>query len=119
LPDNQILGQDVLRELSLHLERISMTLSYADIQNQLGPQAQSLLDHRCKTVPKERLHLPGSDWVDCNEPNHQVNSNTARQAFRFEKVFTDSACTQSGSLEFSSQRIVLFTTSSQPLLTSP
>jgi class I fructose-bisphosphate aldolase len=41
-----------------------MTLGYADIQSQLGSQAQSLLDHCCKTVPKERLHLPGPDWVD-------------------------------------------------------
>jgi len=38
--------------------------SYADIQKQLGSQSESLLGHVCKTVPKEALHIPGSDWVD-------------------------------------------------------
>jgi class I fructose-bisphosphate aldolase len=30
----------------------------------LGPKAESLLSHVCKTIPKEKLHLPGPDWVD-------------------------------------------------------
>src|SRR6516162_1485931 len=30
----------------------------------LGPEADSLLKHVCKTIPKESLHLPGPDWVD-------------------------------------------------------
>src|ERR1700736_6271243 len=30
----------------------------------LGSEAQSLLEHRCETVPKELLHLPGPDFVD-------------------------------------------------------
>jgi len=30
----------------------------------LGNEADSLLRHRCQTVPKEQLHLPGPDWVD-------------------------------------------------------
>ncbi len=38
--------------------------SYATIQKQLGSQTESLLGHVCKTVPKETLHIPGSDWVD-------------------------------------------------------
>ncbi|MEZ0371865.1 MAG: fructose-bisphosphate aldolase, partial [Candidatus Sericytochromatia bacterium] len=29
----------------------------------LGNEA-SLLEHRCQTVPKEQLHLPGPDFVD-------------------------------------------------------
>jgi class I fructose-bisphosphate aldolase len=41
-----------------------MSISYSDIQRQLGPDAQSLLDHQCRTVPKSSLHLPGPDWVD-------------------------------------------------------
>jgi class I fructose-bisphosphate aldolase len=39
-------------------------MSYSDIQKQLGAKANDLLSHVCKTVPKEKLHLPGSDWVD-------------------------------------------------------
>jgi len=30
----------------------------------LGSDADSLLNHVCKTVPKENLHLPGPDFVD-------------------------------------------------------
>ncbi len=38
--------------------------SYTTIQKQLGSKAEELLGHVCKTVPKEALHTPGSDWVD-------------------------------------------------------
>src|SRR6202048_3612949 len=30
----------------------------------LGPDARDLLEHKCNTVPKEQLHLPGPDFVD-------------------------------------------------------
>jgi fructose-bisphosphate aldolase, class I len=30
----------------------------------LGNEAKALLEHKCKTVPKENLHLPGKDFVD-------------------------------------------------------
>ncbi len=30
----------------------------------LGNEANDLLQHQCKTVPKEKLHLPGPDFVD-------------------------------------------------------
>ncbi|MCK4893641.1 MAG: fructose-bisphosphate aldolase, partial [Calditrichia bacterium] len=30
----------------------------------LGNDADDLLNHKCKTVPKENLHLPGPDFVD-------------------------------------------------------
>jgi class I fructose-bisphosphate aldolase len=39
-------------------------LTVGKIEELLGDQAQDLLTHQCKTVPKEQLHLPGSDWVD-------------------------------------------------------
>ena len=35
-----------------------------DIEALVGPEAQSLLGHTCKTIPKESLHLPGPDFVD-------------------------------------------------------
>jgi class I fructose-bisphosphate aldolase len=39
-------------------------MNYSQLQTLLGSDAESLLAHRCKTIPKEQLHLPGSDWVD-------------------------------------------------------
>jgi class I fructose-bisphosphate aldolase len=36
----------------------------AEIEKLLGDAAKGLLEHKCKTVPKERLHLPGPDFVD-------------------------------------------------------
>jgi class I fructose-bisphosphate aldolase len=30
----------------------------------LGADAPGLLEHQCKTIPKENLHLPGPDYVD-------------------------------------------------------
>jgi len=34
------------------------------LEEVLGADARDLLDHRCQTVPKEQLHLPGHDFVD-------------------------------------------------------
>jgi class I fructose-bisphosphate aldolase len=36
----------------------------ARIQDILGEEAQGLLEHQCKTISKESLHLPGPDFVD-------------------------------------------------------
>ncbi len=35
-----------------------------DIEQTLGEDAKSLLEHECKTVPAASLHLPGPDFVD-------------------------------------------------------
>jgi class I fructose-bisphosphate aldolase len=34
------------------------------IEELLGDKARFFLDHQCKTVPKEQLHLPGPDFID-------------------------------------------------------
>ena len=39
-------------------------MSFNDIKKRLGADADELLNHKCTTVPKERLHLPGPDFVD-------------------------------------------------------
>jgi len=39
-------------------------MNYSEIQKVLAADAETLLKHTCKTVPKEKLHLPGADWVD-------------------------------------------------------
>ena len=35
-----------------------------EIEKLLADSAKGLLEHQCKTVPKERLHMPGPDFVD-------------------------------------------------------
>lgn len=35
-----------------------------NIEELLGPDAESLLNHKCKTISKDQLHLPGPDHVD-------------------------------------------------------
>ncbi len=35
-----------------------------NIEKLLGAEAKPLLTHKCKTIPKESLHLPGPDFVD-------------------------------------------------------
>jgi len=34
------------------------------IASLLGDEAKYLLEHKCKTIPKRQLHLPGPDFVD-------------------------------------------------------
>jgi fructose-bisphosphate aldolase, class I len=38
--------------------------SLEKLEELLGPDARDLLEHKCNTVPKEQLHLPGPDFVD-------------------------------------------------------
>src|SRR5213592_493785 len=38
--------------------------SLEKIEEALGGDARDLLEHKCQTVPKEQLHLPGGDFVD-------------------------------------------------------
>lgn len=41
-----------------------MTLEKSSIEELLGNDADSLLNHKCQTIPKEKLHLPSSTYVD-------------------------------------------------------
>jgi fructose-bisphosphate aldolase, class I len=34
------------------------------LEELLGDEAKSLLEHQCRTIPKAQLHLPGPDFVD-------------------------------------------------------
>lgn len=36
----------------------------ADLVKLLGKESEDLLEHTCKTVPKDQLHLPGPDFID-------------------------------------------------------
>src|SRR5690625_6142772 len=35
-----------------------------DIEELLGADASDLLDHTCKSIPKEKLRIPGPDYID-------------------------------------------------------
>ena len=53
----------------------------SDIAALLGADAESLLGHVCKTIPKQSLHLPGPDFVDrvfgpSDRPNPVLGSLT-------------------------------------------
>ncbi|MFS8563087.1 MAG: class I fructose-bisphosphate aldolase [Rhabdochlamydiaceae bacterium] len=39
-------------------------MSYSKIEKLLGSKGKHLLKHVCKTIKKDRLHIPGPDWVD-------------------------------------------------------
>lgn len=38
--------------------------SISKIEELLGDKASYLLEHQCKTIPRDQLHLPGPDFVD-------------------------------------------------------
>ncbi len=39
-------------------------MSYSEIQKILGADNENLLQHTCKTISKDRLYVPGPDWID-------------------------------------------------------
>ena len=55
---------------------------YAEIQKSLGDQAAFLLGFSTPKIPNERLHLPGSDFVDrvcaASDRNNRVLTNLSR-----------------------------------------
>ena len=38
--------------------------SFGKLEELLGEDARNPLEHKCQTVPKGQLHLPGADFVD-------------------------------------------------------
>ncbi len=41
-----------------------MSVDFSKIQELLGSEAETLLGHVSKTIPKDSLHLPGGDFID-------------------------------------------------------
>ena len=50
----------------------------SSITDLLGNEAKSLLEHKCKTIPKEDLTLPGPDFVDRSFINSDRNNNVLK-----------------------------------------
>lgn len=48
--------------MATELKRAETTLDR--IEELLGANARTLLDHKSQTIPKERLHVPGADFID-------------------------------------------------------
>ncbi|HTQ10329.1 MAG TPA: class I fructose-bisphosphate aldolase [Fimbriimonadaceae bacterium] len=48
------------------------------IESILGSDAATLLDHKCQTIPKESLHLPGPDFLDRVFVHSDRNSQVLR-----------------------------------------
>ncbi len=54
-------------------------MSYDKIEKALGAEAENLLNHKCTTISKDLLHLPGPDFVDrafmpSNRSNQVLNN---------------------------------------------
>ncbi len=52
-----------------------MSISLDKIGKLLGDEADSLLNHKCETVSKDQLHLPGPDFVDRIMAHSDRNNN--------------------------------------------
>ncbi|MFN0141106.1 MAG: class I fructose-bisphosphate aldolase [Pyrinomonadaceae bacterium] len=55
-----------------------MSFNEGKLREMLGDEAGTLLDHVCKTIPKENLHLPGEDFVDRVWVQSDRNPNVLR-----------------------------------------
>lgn len=59
-----------------------MALEKSSIEELLGNEADSLLNHECKTIPKEKLHIPSPSYVDDvwyhSDRNNRVLQNLQR-----------------------------------------
>jgi class I fructose-bisphosphate aldolase len=55
-----------------------VSVDLSKIQELLGAEAETLLSHVAKTIPKENLHLPGGDFVDRVVAQSDRNPNVLR-----------------------------------------
>ena len=70
-------------------------MEYAHIVDLLGKTNEDLLTHICKTIPKEQLHLPGSDFID----RVVVDSNRNEQTIRnLQSIFNHGRLSETGYL---------------------
>src|SRR5947209_11480366 len=65
---------------SPHASQGEPTMSW--IHDLLGKAADDLLEHRCRTIPREMLHVPGPDFLDRifipSDRNQRVLANLQR-----------------------------------------
>src|SRR5438034_1189878 len=63
------------------------------IQEILGSDAQSLLNHQCKTISKDKLHLPGPDYID---RIHLSSDRSVRTLVSLQQLFKSGRLTGTG-----------------------
>lgn len=61
-----------------------MTNDFKKIQNALGEKAEDLLQHSCKTVLKDALHIPSSNWLD---QIHGISNRSNRVIGNLQRLF--------------------------------
>lgn len=59
---------------------------FGRIQKILGTDADALLSHQCKTIPKETLHLPGPDFMD---RVHMISDRPNRVLVSMQQLFNN------------------------------
>jgi len=52
--------------------------NYSEIQEILGDEAETLLNHKCTKITKEQIHHPGNNWVDKIFKESDRNNRTLR-----------------------------------------
>jgi class I fructose-bisphosphate aldolase len=62
----------------ISLEKTPMPTPTIDVRKILGPDADALLNHECKTVSKSAIHCPGPDFVDRVVAMTDRNANVLR-----------------------------------------
>ncbi|HUR97562.1 MAG TPA: class I fructose-bisphosphate aldolase, partial [Pyrinomonadaceae bacterium] len=62
-----------------------MSVDFAKIQELLGSEAETLLNHVSKTIPKDTIHVPGGDFVD----RIWMNSDRTPAVLRSLQTLTD------------------------------
>src|SRR4051794_23805344 len=46
------------------ITKVTLTVENTDVEKLLGADAESLLGHKCTTIPASTIHLPGPDFID-------------------------------------------------------
>src|SRR5262245_7732048 len=59
-------------------------MTFKTIQEALGNEAESLLNHTSQTVPKEKLHLPNPNWLD---EIHMISDRSNRVLGNLQRLF--------------------------------
>ena len=72
-----------------------MTVEYSKIQELLGKDAETLLSHVTKTIPKENIHVPGPDFVERIWVGSDRNPNVLRS---IQTLFDNGRLARSGYL---------------------
>ncbi len=72
-----------------------MAVDFSKIQELLGDEAETLLNHTSTTIPKENIHIPGADFVDRIWLQSDRNINVLRS---LQTLFTNGRLSGTGYL---------------------